>query len=71
MGLLKLIGGIWFVYLNHASITPEVLMKPEGFVPALAVISGLNDVLFVGDAKDEKKARDITPDTTVVVERGE
>jgi len=71
MGLLKLAGSIWFVWINRHSITPDVLMRPEGFLPAMTIVSGLNDVFFTSDAKDEIKARDVTPDTTVVIEKGQ
>jgi hypothetical protein len=69
MGIAKIVGGIWFIVVNHASVTPQNLMQPDSFIPMLSIVSGLNDVLFVGDAKDEIKAREVTPDTTVVVEK--
>lgn len=69
LGLCKIVGAAVFLWHNRGSITPEQLMHPDGFLPALALVSGLNDVFFAADAKDEMKAREVGPDTTVIGER--
>jgi hypothetical protein len=68
VGVAKVVGAAWFMYANRASITPDHLMNPETFLPVAVLASGIGSLL-AADAKDEMKASEVTPETTVVVEK--
>lgn len=65
VGLAKLVGAIWFIYLNRAHITPDQLMQPENFVALGVIGSALSDFLSA-DARDKIKVTEVTSETTLV-----
>jgi hypothetical protein len=69
VGIFKIIGSLLFMWVNRDTISPEHLMMPETFLPAVTLISGLKDILWAADAKDEIKAKEVKPDTTLLGEK--
>lgn len=69
VGALKIVGALWFAWANRDSISPEHLMNPEAFLPAITLISGLKDILWAADAKDEIQASEVRHDTTLIGEK--
>lgn len=68
IGVAQIAGGVLYLTRHLSHITPEELLNPEGFLPVIAISSGLG-YLFSADAKHAIPASEVKPDTEVVVEK--
>jgi hypothetical protein len=65
LGLVKIIGSVWFVSVNHTHISPESLMQPDTFLPVMVFVAGISSLLSE-DERDTMKASEVKPSTDIV-----